>query len=125
MQARIFCEVILNEVLPAVRAIIANRLINVYGLTQNEVAKKLGLTQPAVSQYKNGLRGRKIKKILSNKEMVEYIDSLCDKIATENLDINFKVCEICTTSREKDIFPKEYMNPFICLIEIAKVKNYG
>jgi len=76
---KVFCENIFNDILPAVRAIVANNLINNYGLNQQEVSEKLGLTQPAVSQYQNGLRGKKIKRILSNKSMMEYIKHCQEK----------------------------------------------
>jgi len=120
MKKGIFCEIVFNEIMPTVRAIIANRLINAYGLTQQEVAEKLGLTQPAVSHYKNRLRGKNFEKILSKKVMVSYIDSLSAEIVSKNIDPNLKVCEICKKSKESGIFSKEEIDSFICIIEVAK-----
>lgn len=125
MKTKFFCEVMLNEILPAVRAIMANRLINFYGFTQSEVAKRLGLTQPAISQYKNGLRGKKIQKILYNKRIIRYLNSLCDEVISSNIDINLKICEICNEARESGAFKKEYTKKPLCIIEIFKVKAYG
>lgn len=57
---RLVCEIVASDVLPALRALISKQLIEGYGLTQKEAARKLGLTQPAISQYKKDVRGKKI-----------------------------------------------------------------
>jgi uncharacterized protein len=57
MSAR--CEIIGKYALPVFRALIAKELINSYGLTQIEVAQKLGTTQAAISQYVNSKRAFK------------------------------------------------------------------
>jgi len=46
-----FCEIIVAKILPAMRAIITKELMQTYGFNQTEVAQKLGITQPAISQY--------------------------------------------------------------------------
>jgi predicted transcriptional regulator len=50
-------EVIVWYVLPAIRREITNSLIKEYHLPQKEIAKRFGLTEPAISQYKKGARG--------------------------------------------------------------------
>ncbi|MFX1537163.1 MAG: transcriptional regulator [Promethearchaeota archaeon] len=50
-------EVIVWYVLPAIRREITNSLITDYHLPQKEIAKRFGLTEPAISQYKKGARG--------------------------------------------------------------------
>jgi predicted transcriptional regulator len=57
MSAR--CESIGKYVLPVFRSLVAKELISVYHLTQVEVAKKLKMTQAAVSQYINSKRALK------------------------------------------------------------------
>jgi len=47
-------------VLPSIRGLLAKELQN-KGLKQNEIAKVMHLTPPAVSQYLKGKRGREIK----------------------------------------------------------------
>ncbi len=123
MKAKVFCENIFNDILPAVRAIVADNLMNKHGFNQLEASEKLGLTQPAVSQYRNGLRGKDISRILSNKGMAEYVDFLSEEVASGESDLNLKVCEICSRSRQGGIFTKEELNPFICLLELAGVKK--
>ncbi|MEM3430429.1 MAG: helix-turn-helix domain-containing protein [Candidatus Bathyarchaeia archaeon] len=51
------CEIVVKHVLPMLRALIAKELSERYGLKQEESAKKLGITQSAVSYYLSGSRG--------------------------------------------------------------------
>ncbi|MFX0123917.1 MAG: transcriptional regulator [Candidatus Hodarchaeota archaeon] len=50
-------EVIVWYILPAIRREITKSLITDYNLPQKEIAKRFGLTEPAISQYKKGARG--------------------------------------------------------------------
>ena len=53
------CEYIARSYLPLYRALVAKELIEKYRYTQKQAAKKLGTTQPAISQYLSSKRGRK------------------------------------------------------------------
>ncbi len=44
------CEIMANQLLPALRALISQHLVTEYGLTQNQIAKALGITQASVSR---------------------------------------------------------------------------
>ena len=101
-----FCEIIVVDILPAVRAIIAKELTDTYGLSQTEVSKKLGITQPAISQYKRELRGYKVKLLLSNKKTMKHIKSLSKQIANGEVkpfETHKKFCEICVVIRKEKI----------------------
>jgi predicted transcriptional regulator len=101
-----FCEIIVADVLPAVRALIAKELIEKYGLNQTEVSKKLGITQPAVSQYKSELRGQGVKILQSKKEVMNSIKNLSKKIALVQIsskEIHKNFCEICLKIRKEKI----------------------
>ena len=50
-------EVIVWYVLPAIRKEITNALITDHKMPQKEIARRFGLTEPAISQYKKGRRG--------------------------------------------------------------------
>jgi predicted transcriptional regulator len=45
-------------IIPAIRALVAEKLIVGYGYTQTRASRALGVTQPAVSNYLKGKRGR-------------------------------------------------------------------
>lgn len=99
-----FCEIIVTDILPAVRAILARELIEEYGLNQTEVSKKLGVTQPAVSQYKSELRGQRVKILQSNKEIMKSIKILSKKISSGEIkpkEIHQIFCEICFKIRKQ------------------------
>ena len=77
-----FCEIIVAKILPAMRAIITKELMQTYGLNQTEAAKKLGITQPAISQYNRELRGYNVKLLQSNKKVIGEIKELAAAIAS-------------------------------------------
>lgn len=99
------CEIIVKEILPSVRAIVAKRLMESYSLSQEEVAERLGTSQPAISQYKRGLRGYKIKIFEENSELFKMVDELTKKIlrgaSIEKQTTEF--CKICKYAREQGI----------------------
>ena len=91
------CENFVREYLPVVRAIIANKMIS-FGLTQQEVANKLYLTQGAVALYKKQARGKKVDKLDVKLEAKAKIEELAGKIISINLkkeELEAEYCEIC------------------------------
>ncbi len=99
------CEVIVKEVLPVVRALVAKRLIDFHGLSQNKAAFLLGMTQPAISQYKRQLRGYRAGLFKNYPKIQELINDLAKKIAfgevrEEELTIEF--CKICKILRSEE-----------------------
>ena len=51
-----------------VRSIITRELLEKYNFSQKEVAEVLGVTQPAVSQYKRSCRGSDAMELEKNKK---------------------------------------------------------
>ena len=54
-------ELASKSVIPAIRALVVKRLVEQHGMTQQEAAKLLGVTQPAVSKYLHEKRGAAIR----------------------------------------------------------------
>lgn len=100
------CEIASRYILPALRAMVAVRLVKNYGLSQVEVAKKLSTTQPAVSYYLRSLRGVKSVKALSKIEgVLELVEEFTSKLATgEDVDIEEFVCKVCRKVRSDSRF---------------------
>jgi len=91
------CEVVVKDILPAIRAMLVKELIEHHHLSQVEVASKLGITQPAVSQYLRMLRGAGRDRILL-KNIEKYVQMLADDIARGKLkrkQIIERYCLIC------------------------------
>ena len=104
-----FCEIIVADVLPALRALITDELSKTYGLSQTQISKKLGITQPAISQYKREMRGQKTKLILSNKKVMGMVKELAHDIAIKDIDaieLHKRMCGICRKVREERLICK-------------------
>ncbi|MHA2074378.1 MAG: transcriptional regulator [Candidatus Hodarchaeales archaeon] len=72
-------EVIVWYVLPAIRRELTNTLIYTYSIPQKEIAKRFGLTEPAISQYKKGIRGD----VEFESKIMDAIQESARKIAEE------------------------------------------
>lgn len=97
-----FCEVIAFEVLPAVRAMVARELLVKHRLSQRRTARLLGVSQPAVSQYKRDLRGFKTELFGKNpglKSMVERLAEGMAKGEIKDFQATLSFCELCKEIR--------------------------
>ena len=97
------CEAIGKYLLPLFRSLVAKELINNYSLTQVEVAKKLGTTQAAISQYVNSKRAYKgaeqFEDILPRLETMAK--NAARRLAKEDLNldkISVDFCKLCSSS---------------------------
>lgn len=106
---RTLCETMAMYIIPAVRAMVARDLIEKYRMTQKEAAKRLGMTQPAVSQYKKHLRGIRTK-ILDNEtkigSMISQISSSLAKNEMSHEEAAVEICKICKYIRENGLVKK-------------------
>lgn len=70
--------------IPAVRAILSKELVIEKGLKEEEVARMLGITQAAVSNYLRGTRGDNelISKLMSLTEIMSMIKEIGDDLST-------------------------------------------
>ena len=94
------CEVASKSVIPALRAMIARELIEDYGMKQEMVAQKLGVTQAAVSKYIHQVRGEAVE--LESAEEVHKISSeIAQTLSGEAnpLLVSQKFCQACTDIR--------------------------
>lgn len=106
---RTVCETMALYVVPAVRAMIARDLIEGHRMTQKEAAKRLGMTQPAVSQYKKHLRGTRTKTLEKDgtiEKMVTRISGLLAKNEIGPEEAATEICGICRYVRENKLVGK-------------------
>ncbi len=90
-----FCESMSRYVIPTIRALVARDLIEVHKLNQKEAAKKLGMTQPAVSQYKKHTRGDKARKLEEDKKINKMVSEMSNSLAKNEIDFQEAASEIC------------------------------
>ena len=119
---KVFCETLFNNALPAeVKSIITKELIETYGFTQEEVADKLSMTQPAASQYLSGARGKRANDILANPELANWIKKLAAEIAAGNFKLSGSRCDLCSATKEE--VKDEKLGALVCLLEIYNLKG--
>ena len=99
------CEVAVKSLLPPVRAALAKQLMTKHGLKQMEVAKLLGVSQPAISLYNRKMRGKALD-LEKDREIGRLIEDFAGSLASRNLshrEFTLKFCEICRASRAKGL----------------------
>ncbi|NOJ29168.1 MAG: transcriptional regulator [Nitrososphaeraceae archaeon] len=75
-------EIEAKSLIPAIRAILAKKLIKEYDMKEEVVAKVLGVTQAAISNYVRGTRGdlELINKLSAIYEVMNKIDDIAQDL---------------------------------------------
>lgn len=103
------CEYMAKYIIPAVRALVATKLVQNYGLTQIEAAKKMGVSQPAISYYIHSKRGRLVIDFLKKDEkLMNFIDKLAELVYKGESAEKFQdaICELCAYIRSTNLIEK-------------------
>jgi hypothetical protein len=104
------CELVVVRILPTIRAALVKSLIKDYGLKQTEVAKLLGITQSAVSQYVTSARAGDRKLLKAFPEIEEYATEMARKLVRKQEKASLLMfCDSCRTLRAKKEFCKHHM----------------
>jgi predicted transcriptional regulator len=84
---------------------VAKELVKKYGYTQEQAAKKLGMTQPAISQYLSSKRGR--KGIPNYDEVAPLVKEAAVKVAEKGAktgmspeEFSDSFCDLCRKLQE-------------------------
>jgi hypothetical protein len=93
------CQTIVWDVLPAIRAAIAEELVNL-GISQQETALLLGMAPSAISQYLSKKRGYRVEFEDDVKNAIKSI--ALDLSKGEVTDLSQRVCSICTMLQDND-----------------------
>lgn len=99
------CEVAVKSVVPAVKALMAQALVEKHGLKQGQAAELLGISQSAVSKYTHRIRGCIIK-IGDVEEVQVHIESMVTLITNggyEKADLLRLFCQTCEAIRGKGL----------------------
>ncbi|WP_407355743.1 transcriptional regulator [Methanolobus sp. WCC5] len=93
------CQMIVWDVLPAIRAAIAEELVNC-GLSQQEIARELDMAPSAVSQYLSKKRGYRI---VFDEDVKQSIRALAEDMKAGNVDdLAGRICRICKQLRSDE-----------------------
>lgn len=96
------CELMVKELLPALRTMVAKELAENHGFTQTKIARKLGVTQAAVSGYLTQEINEAQFSPFSTKELREIAKGLASEITMKrfsHVDMINNICEICLNLR--------------------------
>ena len=101
------CEKMVRYVLPWIRKEFAKIMVNELGLSQVEVAKKLEVTEPAISQYLSSKRGNEIE--INNEKILLAVREAALLIVNENsANLGREICKICRLIRVSNAIPNVY-----------------
>ncbi|MGD1834995.1 MAG: transcriptional regulator [Nitrososphaeraceae archaeon] len=97
-------EIEAKSLIPAIRAILAKKLINEYKMKEEIVAKVLGVTQAAISNYVRGTRGdtELIEKLSSIYEVMRKVDDIAQDLVANKAytpSTMAKFVELCNFMR--------------------------
>ena len=97
-------EIEANSLIPAVRSLLAKKLTGEYNLKEEIVAKVLGVTQAAVSNYVRGTRGdtQLMSRLSSTPQIMVMIEDIAHDLATNKLytpSTMSKFIELCNYMR--------------------------
>jgi predicted transcriptional regulator len=95
-------ELASKSVIPAIRALIVRRLVEEHGMTQQEAAKLLGVTQPAVSKYLHQKRGAAIR-LSGIKEIDQATGEIADLVSSRKvqpIEVMSKIEAACNYVRK-------------------------
>lgn len=99
---RLPCEVYGRKVIPATRTIIVEELSDRHNLNQTEIAEKLGISQPAVSQYLRSARGDcDLVEAFRGSELYPELQELADELvdgSSQREEIIGMYCNFCISN---------------------------
>lgn len=96
------CEITVRVLLPALRVLIAKELSETYGWTQTRIARKLGVTQAAVSGYLAQDVNEVILPPFQAEELLALAKGITSEINMKRLtytDLISHICRICLSLR--------------------------
>ena len=103
------CEIMIVDVLPAVRSILAEELKK-KGMTQAQIADRLGITQPAVSQYMRRARGKKVALLRKDKKVMKIINEEIKHMAKHKKE-DKSFCPMCKKMLDTEFVKKLCSTP--------------
>lgn len=92
------CETAVKTVLPVARASVARKLVDSFGFSQTEAARRMGISQPAISQYRKNIRGRAAGSFAGNPAFAQAVGELAKRIAEGSVppkQIPEELCRLC------------------------------
>jgi predicted transcriptional regulator len=106
------CMIVVQYILPAIRAAVARELVEVHGLKKSNVAEIMGLTPAAITQYLNTSRGDNVDLLEGSDRFSELVSELAEKLAGGEYApdlIILQMCRICSLIRSQGLICELHM----------------
>jgi predicted transcriptional regulator len=100
-------EIASKSVIPAIRAMVVRRLVDEHGMTQQQAACLLGITQPAVSKYMHNKRGIAIRL-----DGIDRVNDAASKIAA--MLVSGKAGQVQIMSKLNDVSVQVRKSRLMC-----------
>ncbi len=94
------CERAVQDIFPVSRAMIAQKLVDVYGFSQTKASKCMGISQPAISQYRKKVRGKKEFRFTKSPGYVALVNEIAKGLAQGSVKPEKMDMEMCRLCRE-------------------------
>lgn len=97
------CEKAVHDIFPIARAMIAKKLVDVYKFSQTKAASYMGISQPAISQYRKNVRGKRKLPFTDTAAFTNVINDIAKGIAEGSIkpeQIDDSMCRICREVQE-------------------------
>lgn len=97
------CEYSVKELLPAMRSIIATKLVKDKGYPLYRAAIMMGVTPAAIANYMNGKRGKAVKSIIEkDPRLMEMISDLVEKMSASpgSTQLSSYYCILCAEGKK-------------------------
>ena len=101
------CVIVVSQILPAIRVLVAKELVTEYDLKPVEAATKMDITPAAITQYVKGIRGKNlIKTVEKSKKAREVISELTNELIKDKVNMIIvlnKMCKACQIIRSEGL----------------------
>ena len=107
------CMIVVQYILPALRAAIAKELIERYGLRKTEVADKMDVTPAAITQYLKRSRGETASGVVEgSSKIMDLVSEISRDLAegdTPADQLLYKMCLACRAVRAEGLICELHM----------------
>ncbi len=106
------CMIVVKDILPSIRVLIARELFGKHGLKKSKVANLMGLTPAAITQYLNTTRGDNSKVIEGSVKIRELITDISKDMVQGKSPpdmLLLKMCMICQIVRTEGLMCELHM----------------
>ena len=105
------CEILITKILPQVRALVAIELHNKYEMAGKDIARIVGTSRAAISQYLHGTRGVQKDFLDEFPEIIPFVERVSRELFEEqdkDTELAEKLGDMCSALRDNLAFVEMY-----------------